>query len=160
MRRRIRPYGISKRTTFMWAPSEGGGTRVSICNPDGVICTTTSSTRAPGNATTTRNPDPSAKMSAGGSHTGWAEGTASSSKKRRCLRSASSRSAQASAHIQDFLRFVFISHRQMIVNRRCGHFGSVQGEKPETRHERPPAFDLRFFLRGLSDESEAPIFGG
>src|ERR1700730_1064072 len=108
MRRRIRPYGISKRTTFMWAPSEGGGTRVSICNPDGVICTTTSSTRAPGNATTTRNSVPSAKMSAGGSDTAWAEGTASSSKKRRCLRSASSRSAQASAHIQDFLRFVFI----------------------------------------------------
>src|SRR5260370_33881331 len=93
----------------MWALSEGGGTRVSLCKPDGVICTTTSSTRAPGNATTTWSSEPSAKMSAGGSHTGWVEGAASSSKKRRCLRSASSRSAQASAHIHDFLRFVFIS---------------------------------------------------
>ena len=37
-----------------------------------------------------------------------ARGTANSSKKRRCLRSASSRRAQASAHIQDFLRVVFM----------------------------------------------------
>src|ERR1700687_5837088 len=95
----------------MWAPSAGGGTVVSICNPDDVICTTTSSTRAPGNATTTRSSEPSAKMSAGGSHTGWAEGAAQSSTKRPSLPSASSRSAQASAHIHDFLRFMFISHR-------------------------------------------------
>src|SRR5271156_163158 len=94
---------------FIRAPKLGGGTSVSICKPVGVICTATSSARAPGKATTTCSSEPSAKMSAGGSHTGRVEGRVSSSKKLRCLRSASSSRAQASAHIQDFLRLVFIA---------------------------------------------------
>src|ERR1700678_1689547 len=123
MRLRIRPYGISKRTTFTRALKLGGGTSVSICKPVDVICTTTFSARAPGNATTTWNSEPSAKMSAGGSHTGRAEGMANSSKKLRCLRSASSSSAQASAHIQDILRLVFIAS----VNAACR--AEVQGKR-------------------------------
>src|SRR6202048_378349 len=138
----------------MWAPSEGGGTVVSICNPDEVICTTTSSTRAPGNATTTRSSEPSAKMSAGGSLTGWVEGAASSSKKRRCLRSASSRSAQASAHIQDFLRFMFIAHRLIDeLSRSADILAQFKGKTgPDGGHRH--ACGLRFVLRGLAPVSE------
>src|SRR5450631_3239801 len=87
----------------------GGGTVVSIRRPDGEICTTTSSARAPGRAIETCNSTPEEKIFAGGSQTGAAEGAASRSKKRRCRRSASSRRAHASAHIQDFLRCAFMA---------------------------------------------------
>src|SRR5271156_4300076 len=95
---------------FIRAPKLGGGTSGSICKPVGVICAATSSARAPGKATTTCSSEPSAKISAGGSHAGRVEGRVSSPNKLRCLRPASSSRAQASAHIQDFLRLVFIGN--------------------------------------------------
>jgi len=41
---------------------------------------------------------------------------------------ASSRSAQASAHIQDFLRFEFMVVAKLMSHIKMGHFGPVQGE--------------------------------
>src|SRR5882724_11530994 len=107
----------------------GGGTVVSIRRPDGAICTTTSSARAPGRAIETCNSSPNENILTGGSQTGGADGTASRSKKRRCRRSASSRRAHASAHIQDFLRceFMVLLPRSLVNHFSEGGRTQVQG---------------------------------
>src|ERR1700687_69885 len=117
----------------------GGGTVVSIRRPDEPTCTTTSSPRAPGRAIETCNSSPNEKILAGGSQTGEADGTASRSKKRRCRRSASSRRAHASAHIQDFLRceFMVLLPRSLVnlvsEGGRTQVQGSVSGWRPYRR---------------------------
>ena len=100
MRRSKKPYGISSRRTSRRDSTNGMRRSARTTSMPGSYVISMRSAATPGNATTTMISRSSSNTSTGGSHTACVRPETVRRKNCRCMRSASSNSSHACAHIQ------------------------------------------------------------